>query len=450
MENENFKLNFSKHKNYSELDGHNLHKSEVNSIKVTHERTCTKCSEVCNNFSLYCKECGNELISIKENSKILNSFDIIDKDLDIKEKIKIWMGNIDIKRRIVVPIFSIFVLFILSIWIKLFINMLGLEVTKFFNIFSIILGLNLVPIRIDSPYFVGLENIDIGISLISILILPFIIIGTSSIFFIKKEFLQGKDIIKESFILSLIYGFILGIISILGKQMISFSMGEYYTMPIAIKYSFIRSILNGIIISFLPIYIVLFNKIKPNKKNLKIINKVLKTIALMYVLILALVVVSLFFNKVFLSNSGLSGVITYPQLALYLLHFINLIPVGLGNVLISIFNISDINLYLNDSIILLIYAIILLNIVILVVSGYDIKNKVNDKKYVKHFSFVYSIVIACTIFFSRIDTSGSLSLLEIKNYDMYSYIGSSTIMGLIISFIYSYIMLSLGYKLNKE
>ncbi|GAA0712601.1 hypothetical protein GCM10008904_25930 [Paraclostridium ghonii] len=450
MNNENSDLKFSNHKNYCDLGGRDLSKIEIDSIKLSYEKKCIKCDEIYDSSYLYCKECGNELISIKENRKILNSFNVVDKDLDIKEKLAIWISSIDIKRRIIVPIFSILVLCIVSIWIKLFMNITGLEVNKFLNIFNIILGLNLVPVKIASSSSLGVGNIDISMSLISVLILPFIVIGISSMFFIKKEALKNQNVIKESFMLSLIYGLLLGFISILGKRIINFSMEEYYTMSVVIKYSFIRSVLNGIIISFIPIYIVLFNKIKCSKKDFNIINKALQTIALMYVLILVLIVFGLFFNKVFLSNSGVSGVITYPQLALYLLHFINLIPVRVGHVLISIFNISDINLYLNDSMILLVYAMMLLNIVILIVSGYDIKNKVNDKKYIKHFSFVYSIAIAGTIFLSKIDTSGSLPLLDIKNYDMYSYIGSSAIMGLVISFIYSYIILSLGYKLNKE
>ncbi|WP_250674234.1 hypothetical protein LZ906_006380 [Paraclostridium ghonii] len=450
MNNENSDLKFSNHKNYCDLGGRDLSKIEIDSIKLSYEKKCIKCDEFYDSLHLYCKECGNELISIKENSKILNSFNVVDKDLDIKEKLIMLISSIDIKRRIIVPAFSIFVLFIVSIWIKLFMSITGLQVNQFLNIFNIILGLNLVPIKVASSSIIGVGNIDISMSLISVLILPFIVIGISSMFFIKKESLKNQNVIKESFMLSLIYGLLLGFISILGKRIINFSMEEYYTMSVVIKYSFIRSVLNGIIISFIPIYIVLFNKIKCSKKDFNIINKALKTIALMYVLILVLIVFGLFFNKVFLSNSGVNGAITYPQLALYLLHFINLIPVRVGHVLISIFNISDINLYLNDSIILLVYAIMLLNIVILIVSGYDIKNKVNDKKYVKYFSLVYSIVIAGTIFLSKIDTSGSLTLLDIKNYDMYSYIGSSTIIGLVISFIYSYIILSLGYKLNKE
>ncbi|MCU9815534.1 hypothetical protein LEQ07_11120 [Paraclostridium sp. AKS73] len=221
-------------------------------------------------------------------------------------------------------------------------------------------------------------------------------------------------------------------------------------MSIVVKYSFFRSVLNGIAISFLPAYVALYFKTKDKKIEINIFNRVLKTIGFTYFLILSLMVLGMFFNKIFLSGRGLSGLIAYPQLALYILHFINLIPVGLGNSIISIFNMGDINLYLNNSMVLLIYAIMLLNIVILVVSGYDIKNRVNNKKYIKYFSLVYSVVIASSIFLSKIDTSGSLSLLESQNYDMYSYIGSSAIVGLIISFIYSYILVNIGYKLNKE
>ncbi|MCU9807716.1 hypothetical protein LEQ06_05770 [Paraclostridium sp. AKS46] len=179
--------------------------------------------------------------------------------------------------------------------------------------------------------------------------------------------------------LSFIYGLILGVISILGKQFINLSMGEYYTMSIVVKYSFLRSVLNGIIISFLPIYISLYAKTRDKKVGFNVFNRALKTVGFIYLLILLLIVLGMFFNKIFLSENGLSEVIAYPQLALYILHFVNLIPVLLGNSIISIFNMGDINLYLNNSMVLLIYAIMLLNIVILIISGYDLKGRVNNK-----------------------------------------------------------------------
>lgn len=450
MNNENNDLTFSNHKNYCETDGHDLSNLEIDSIKLNYEKVCNECGKVYNNSSLYCEECGNELILTSESEKNLTIYNLLDGDLNKKEKFKMWINDLEIKRRIVAPLFSICVLFVISIWIKLFINFAGVEVNKFLNISSIILALNLVPLKIVSSSVIGLGNIGISMSLISILIIPFITILASSLFFIKKEFLKDKDIIKEAFVLSFIYGLILGVISILGKQFINLSMGEYYTMSIVVKYSFLRSVLNGIIISFLPIYISLYVKTRDEKVEFNIFNRALKTVGFIYLLILLLIVLGMFFNKIFLSGNGLSEVIAYPQLALYILHFVNLIPVVLGNSIISIFNMGDINLYLNNSMVLLIYAIMLLNIVILIVSGYDLKGRVNNKKYIKYFSIVYSMIIASSIFLSKIDTSGSLSLLESQNYDMYSYIGSSAIIGLIISFVYSYILINIGYKLNKE
>ncbi|KGJ48137.1 hypothetical protein KD33_16690 [Clostridium sp. NCR] len=450
MNNENNDLTFSNHKNYCETDGHDLSNLEIDSIKLNYEKVCNECGKVYNNLSLYCEECGNELILTGESEKKLTIYNLLDGDLNKKEKLKMWINDLEIKRRILAPLFSICVLFVISIWIKLFINFAGLEVNKFLNISSIILALNLVPLKIVSSSVIGLGNIGISMSLISILIIPFITILASSLFFIKKEFLKDKGIIKEAFVLSFIYGLILGVISILGKQFINLSMGEYYTMSIVVKYSFLRSVLNGIIISFLPIYIALYAKTRDKKAEFNVFNRALKTVGVIYLLILLLIVLGMFFNKIFLSGNGLSEVMAYPQLALYILHFVNLIPVVLGNSIISIFNMGDINLYLNNSMVLLIYAIMLLNIVILVVSGYDLKGRVNNKKYIKYFSGVYSMIIASSIFLSKIDTSGSLSLLECQNYDMYSYIGSSAIIGLVISFVYSYILINIGYKLNKE
>ncbi|MCU9815533.1 hypothetical protein LEQ07_11115 [Paraclostridium sp. AKS73] len=59
---------------------------------------------------------------------------------------------------------------------------------KFLNVSSIMLGLNLVPLKIVSSSVIGLGNMGISMSFVIVLIIPFITILVSSLFFIKKNF----------------------------------------------------------------------------------------------------------------------------------------------------------------------------------------------------------------------------------------------------------------------
>ena len=138
------------------------------------------------------------------------------------------------------------------------------------------------------------------------------------------------------------------------------------------------------------------------------------------------------------------------QISTYIIHLANLIPMIIINSIISIFSMSNLVMYINDNMLLVIYSIILFNAILLIVAGYDVKNKFKNQKYIKIFSLIYSIVIGASIHLTKIDTNGTISLLESKSYETYSYIGSSAILGMMISFLYCYIMLFIGYKLNKE
>ncbi|MDU1538442.1 MAG: hypothetical protein E6902_02370 [Paeniclostridium sordellii] len=448
---ENCGLNNFGCKNYCKLDGRDLTNLESINIEFGNKKTCSKCGESENKNSIYCKSCGNDLTNItKVKEYTYNNLNSVEKDVNIKLNIKRYLEKINIRNKLLTAMGSIILLIVISGFVKIMIGAMGLDINEYLNPFSIALGLNLIPINVLVNSFMGVANINISMGIIIYSIVPILCVVLSSTIFIKKDCIDKENIIKDSIILSIIYGLILGIVSILGRKYIMSPISEYYSMSIAIKYSFIKSILNGIIISFLPTYMVLFNKLKPKNNKLKVINKALKTIGVLYLIVLVFLTISLFSTNIFGDNKDLAIFIKLTQLSIYLLQLVNFVPIVISNTIISIFNIGDVSLYVHESMKLFIYAIILLTLVILIVSGYDIKNKFKNKGVIKYFSLVYSIVIGCTIYLSKIDTSGSLSLLEVQNYGGYSYIGSSVVVGIVISFLYSYAILYLGYKLNKE
>lgn len=446
---ENCELKGSKCKSYCKLDGHDLTRTEYGKMRFKSEKNCYRCNEIQEDKNIYCKNCGNLLSKITK-ARSRENISIHKDNTDIMSHIKNFITNYNLKNKFKIQLIAILSLIVISIFIKIFIGLAGLDISKYLNIFNIVLGFNLVPINMVSSSFIGFGNINISMGLIMYSIIPIMCIFISSLIFIKREEINEENILKETFILSIIYGLIIGCISIIGRKVINLSMSEYYSMSIVIKYSFIRSVLNGLLISFIPTYIVIFNKVKPSKDIFKIINKALKTIGIFYLTILILLILSLFINHTFTISQDLFGLATLTQLAMYILHIVNLIPIVIVNTVISIFNIGDIGIYLNENMIMLIYSIMLLTVVILILTGYDIKNKFKNKRAIKYFSLTYSLFIGCSVYLTKIDTNGSLSLLDLQNYETYSRIGGSMFLGIAISFLYSYIMLSLGYKLNKE
>ncbi|MEG2789921.1 MAG: hypothetical protein RR942_19135 [Romboutsia sp.] len=446
---ETCELKGSNCKNYCKIDGHDLSKIEYNKIYFESEKICCRCNEIQEEKNIYCKNCGNFLVEIKKQNYKKNENE--DKNYnDLKSGIKRFIIDFNLKNKLKIQLITTLLLIAVSIFIKVFIGIYDLDINKYLNVFNILLGVNLVPINMVSSSFIGFGNVNISIGLIMYSIIPVVCIFTSNLIFMKKENIDEENILKETCILSVIYGLIIGFISIIARKVINLSMSEYYSMSILIRYSFIKSILNGTLIAFIPTYIVILKKVKPNNVILKIINKVLKVISTLYLTIIILLTLSLVVNHTFTINQDLFGVIMLNQLAIYILYIANLIPIVILNTVISIFSIGDIGMYLNENMTLLIYSILLFNIVMLIVSGYDIKNKFKNKKFIKYFSFVYSLVIGLSVYLTKVDTKGCLSLLGLQNYEAYSNIGGNMLLGIVISFIYSYIILSIGYKLNKE
>lgn len=445
MKCENCELNCNDN-NYCKIDGNYIDKNEKNKNEIINQSVCNNCGKINEVENLYCKICGNKLYELKDSEKRKCDINNLNKKSKIINNITYYINKTNIKSKVIPPAASILLLIIIAIFMKLLINIMGLSIGGYTNIFNIVLGLNLVPINLVSSSFVGVGNINISIGMIIYLVVPFICIFISNIVFIKKENIKESEILKDSFIISIIYGLILGIISFLGRNFITANLNEYYSLSIIIKYSFIKSIVNGTIISFLPTYIILFKKVKPKLSKFKLINKVLKTVVLIYITIIIFLIISVFLNN----TKGIQNFIAIPQIGVYILQAVNLIPIAILNTIISIFNIGDVNMYLSENMNLLIYSLMLITIIIFIITGYELKSSFKNKYVIKYFSLIYSITIGIIVYLSKIDTSGSLSLLELQNYESYSYIGASVILGITISFLYSYSIIALGYRLNKE
>ncbi|WP_270507437.1 hypothetical protein, partial [Paraclostridium sordellii] len=198
----NCELKCSNQQNYCKLYGDDLKKYNTNTIKFYKNDFCEICGEKQNKGNRYCSKCGNNLSFIDKDKEIKWNF----KDPD---NIKAF-----IKSRFKVPIVSILMLILISIIIKCILGFVESDINKYLNVFNILMGVNLVPIDISSSSNLGFGKININLGIILWIIIPAICITISSIIFIKKDEIDKTNILKETLIISIIYGVFIAFVSV--------------------------------------------------------------------------------------------------------------------------------------------------------------------------------------------------------------------------------------------
>ena len=99
---------------------------------------------------------------------------------------------------------------------------------------------------------------------------------------------------------------------------------------------------------------------------------------------------------------------------------------------------------------LMLISIIFLSLLVLILTGYNLRKKFKNSSsnIVLIFSICYSIIITILSSFSVIYVGGNMPLLQMNSYLSNIFMGSGIFTTLIISFIYSYIILKIGYTLS--
>ena len=179
----------------------------------------------------------------------------------------------------------------------------------------------------------------------------------------------------------------------------------------------------------------------------------LKTIFIGYVLVFIIATVLNFANINYVFDLGLNSYannislgVLLSQLAMYLWAFANLVPVSLGSGSLSILSLFNSNISLD--LILLLGAMMALSALIFIIVGSKIESKYKSKniKPVIIFSGFYAVIMAIIGFLTTIyignNAASMLSSLSAMQ------MGFNFIIGWIASFIYSFIMTLIGYKLN--
>lgn len=435
MENKKLDSKDNRYLNYCTKDGKNVKGILRDKITLKHKSLCDYC-ETENNESIYCKSCG----------RFLGEADHLHKAQNIKD------FNINIKPILLTSVVSALILFLISLGLKLLMSFnLGVLI-NFINPLHIMLGINLATINLNTSTIMNSENISIHVGLLIIALIPLLVLLLCSTIFIKNK--NAKDILYNSVGVGTTYGLILVIISILSSTSSSFSQMMNYGISVAFRYKIFELFLNGFILGFISTYLASYKK-KYLGQNiyLDILKKAINSILILYVVIFIILLVIYIVNNNYIHELGLynysrNTIFILSQLSSYILTFANVVPTTIGSKELSILSIINGDLLFDTKLMLI--AIICVSLLVLILTGYNLRKKFKNTSanVVLIFSSFYSIIITILSAFSVIYIGGNISLLQINNYTENIFIGSSIFTTLIISFIYSYIILKIGYTLS--
>ena len=285
-----------------------------------------------------------------------------------------------------------------------------------------------------------------------IALIPLLVLSLSNAIFIKNK--SAQDILYNSVGVGATYGLMLVIISIFSSTSSSVSQMMNYGIAVAYRYKIFELFLNGFILGFISTYLTGYKK-KYSGQNiyLDILKKAINSILILYVLIFIILLGISIVDNNYLYDLGLysynrSNIFIFSQLSSYILAFANIVPITIGSNNLSILSIINGDLLFDTKLILI--AIIFVSLLVLILTGYNLRKKFKNSSanIVLIFSICYSIIAAILSSFSVIYIGGNISLLQMNSYPGNTFMGSGIFTTLVISFIYSYIILKIGYTLS--
>lgn len=421
--------------NYSTEDGKNAQDILRDKITLKQKSICGHC-ETENNEGLYCKFCGKSLDEVETSKKGKN--------------IKAFKG--DIKPILLTSVTSVAILFLISLGLKLLMSFSLGELINFINPLHIILGINLGTINLNASTMMNSGSVSIHLGVLLIGLIPLFALLLSNVIFIKNK--NAQDILYNSVGVGATYGLMLVIISIFSSTSSSISQMINYGLAVSYRYNILELFLNGFILGFISTYLIGYKK-KYFGQNIYLdilkfaINSILILYAVIFVILLGISLVdNNYLYELGLYNYHRNTILIVSQLASYILAFVNIVPITIGSNKLSL--LSTISGSLSFDIKLMFIALILLSILVLILTGYKLRKKFKDSSsnIILIFSICYALVLTFISAFSVIYISGGMPSLQISSYLSNIYMGAGIISTFIISFIYSYIIVKIGYTLS--
>lgn len=423
--------------NYSKQHGTDLTNKSKNRfiLNKSESNICLNCNLVIDKYSGYCKVCGTSNEEINEN--------IESKKLDILGKEEVVIGTM-----------ATGILFIIALFINISINIISTKLGDTINTLQIMMIFNLIPLKVYLSTIFGSGIVIAKLGFIMLVLLPFISIAIANKVISKNT--NQKPILYKSMGVGIVYALWMVIIGVFASINYNFTNSIQYGITVRYYYNLVNTFFNSCVIGTILTYLIcIIYKYKNMSMYEHILYKVIKSIGLSYILILIILTIITISDKSYLSELGLysysnkiSIVAIMTQLAIYMLAFSNFIPISIGESTLSPFNILSSGLFLETK--LVFFSMIAASLLVILIIGYSLKenSKENNIKPVIIFSIVYSLSMGILSILSSIMLGGDISFLGIDSLQSFIKMGFPLIYTLVGSFIYSFVVSLVGYKLN--
>lgn len=323
------------------------------------------------------------------------------------------------------------------------------------NMFSILLGLNLIGVRIRSNGMMMFSSSTINIGVIVLLLIPILALIVANLFIYRRKIESIDRCIIEALKVGFIYGLLLAITSIFSTTRINLGMGNMFGFGnnyIAIGYKFFPAFGNGFLIAFLTSVILNYRKeFHGEYYTTDIVSDAVREFLKLSLIILVITVIVVFTKNSTLYDFGLSdyskggAVIAYiMQMAAYLITISTGGIVHIGDSssmsILSIFNsatFTDTKLLMR--IIFCVFAIAMIFVGANIYRNYRFENR----KTVLHFSIAFGFLVGLVAKFSAISISGSM-MQNMSSMDLAVRAGTFTTF--VISILFTVVFTEIGYR----
>ena len=441
----------NKYCNYSKKDGKINARKNNNYFTIEKENInyCPKCESLVNKKDIYCKNCGQILENVKsKREKFINQ-------QEERSNLNNIISSFDLITGLKTSVVALVILYIFSVIIKLLIVGGNDQISQLINPVHIMLFGNMATVDIIMSLFMNSSQSSVNFGFLLLLILPVVSFILSYRLFMKKRNTSFLIHLKNSLSVALIYALLLVVLAKFSQVEVSLSSGfGQYGYGIYLGFSTISTFIKGFIIGFISILFIGLKKEYEKENSIVYAIKLsLKVILGGYVLTLIILSLLNFANINYIYELGLNNYISntsmavvLSQIAVYLWAYSNLIPVHIGSMTISLISLFKSSLSLDIT--LLLGALIALSALIFIIVGCKLESKYKSKdiKPVVIFSASYAAIMGAIGLLTTLyigDNAASM-LSSISAMQM----GFNFIMGIIMSFVYSFVMTLVGYKLN--
>ena len=323
------------------------------------------------------------------------------------------------------------------------------------NMFSILLGLNLIGVRIRSNGMMMFSSSTINIGIIVLLLIPILALVVANLFIYRRKIESIDRCIIEALKTGFVYGLLLAITSMFSTTRINLGMGNIFGFGnnyIAIGYKFFPAFGNGFLIAFLTSVILNYRKeFHGEYYTTDIVSDAVREFFKLSLIILVVTAIVVFTKNYSLYDFGLSeyskggAVVAYiMQMAAYLITIATggIVHVGDSSSM-SIFSIFNSATFTDTKLLIRIVFCVFAITMIFVGANIYRNYRFENRKTVLHFSIVFGFLIGLVAKFSTLSISGSI-MQNMSSVDLAVRAGTFTTF--VITIISTMLFTEIGYR----